>query len=120
MPKETRPDFDSRWFETVPASITVCDRNYIILYMNEWSAEAHKEDGGKNLIGKSLLDCHNPESQKKLREIMATGKPNVYTAEKKGVKKMVFQSPWRKNGKPAGLVEIYFVLPRNLPNHVRT
>jgi transcriptional regulator with PAS, ATPase and Fis domain len=120
LPKQSRPDVDLPWFETVPAAITVCDKRYAILYMNARSAEVNKEAGGKSLIGENLLDCHNPESQRKLREIMATGKPNVYTVEKKGVKKMVYQCPWRKNGKLAGLVEIYFVLPRNLPNRVRT
>jgi transcriptional regulator with PAS, ATPase and Fis domain len=107
------------WFETLPCSVTVCDRDYKILYMNGRAAEVTKEDGGKSLIGQSLLDCHPPKARKKLREVMASGKPNAYTVEKHGVRKQVYQSHWKRGGRVAGLVEISFEIPSNMPNRKR-
>jgi transcriptional regulator with PAS, ATPase and Fis domain len=110
---------DFEWFENLPCAITVCDRNYRILYMNDKTAEVNKEDGGKALIGKNLMDCHPPEAQKKLREVMVSSRPFAFIVERKGVKKMAYQSHWMKNGCVGGLVELYFELPRGIPNRKR-
>jgi len=107
------------WFEQIPCSLTVCDKNYTILYMNEKSASVSSKEGGKALVGRNLLDCHPPIAQKKLREVMASRKPNVYTSEKNKVKKMVFQCQWKSEGRIGGLLEVSFELPRKIPNHVR-
>jgi transcriptional regulator with PAS, ATPase and Fis domain len=108
------------WFERLSCSVTVCDRKYKILYMNERSAEVSSKDGGKTLIGKNLLDCHPPEAQEKLKNVMASGRPNVYTTEKRGTKKLAYQCHWKKDGRTAGLVEFSFELPNKVPNLVRT
>jgi hypothetical protein len=108
------------WFEDLPCSVTVCDKRYKILYLNGRSAEVNASDGGKTLVGKNLLDCHPPDARAKLVKVMASGKPNVYTTEKKGVKKVIFQGHWKKRGRVAGLVEITFELPRHTPHFVRT
>ena len=116
MAKSISSRVDFEWFESIPCAVTVCDRKYKILYMNEMSAEVNEENGGKALIGKNLMDCHPPEAQEKLREVMASRKPYAFTVERKGVKKLAFQSHWRRNGRVAGIVEMYFELPRNIPN----
>jgi len=108
------------WFEELPCSVTVCDARYTILYLNKRSAEVNAKDGGKALVGKNLLDCHPPEAQTKLRRVMESGTPNLYTIEKQGVRKMIYQAHWRKGGRPAGLVEITFELPNEIPHFVRT
>jgi DUF438 domain-containing protein len=108
------------WFDQLPCSMTVCDKDYTILYLNDRSAEINASDGGKTLVGKNLLDCHPAEAKAKLREVMASGKPNVYTIEKKGAKKVIFQAHWKKRGRLAGLVEITFELPSNMPHFVRS
>ena len=113
---EVRPE----WFEELPCAVTVCDRDYKILYMNRESAEVNAKDGGKKLIGKSLMDCNPVEAQAKLRKVMASGKPNVFTVERKGVKKLAYECHWRKGGRVGGLLEIYFELPKDLPNHIRS
>jgi transcriptional regulator with PAS, ATPase and Fis domain len=107
------------WFEELPCAVTVCDRRYRILYMNDRSAEVNKESGGKALIGKSLLDCHPAAAKKKLKEVMASDRPHLYTVERKGKKKLVFQGQWRKGGRLGGLVELYMELPKDMENHVR-
>ncbi|HME18230.1 MAG TPA: PAS domain-containing protein [Nitrososphaerales archaeon] len=107
------------WFEQLPCAVTVCDKNYMILYMNDRAAEVSSKEGGKALIGKNLMDCHPPEAQEKLRKVMASGRPNVYTTEKKGARKLVYQCHWMKGRRVGGLVELSFELPRDMPNHVR-
>jgi DUF438 domain-containing protein len=107
------------WLEGLPCSVTVCDKNYKILYLNGRSAEVNAGDGGKTLIGKNLLDCHPPDARAKLLKVMVSGKPNVYTTERKGVKKVIFQGHWKKRGRAAGLVEITFELPPHAPHFVR-
>ncbi|HYA58350.1 MAG TPA: PAS domain-containing protein [Thermoplasmata archaeon] len=111
---------DLQWFEELPCAVTVCDNDYTILYLNGRSAEVNAKDGGKALVGKNMMDCHPPEAQKKLASVMASGRPNVYTIERNGVKKMIYQSHWRRKGRVAGLVEITFELPEEIPHFVRT
>ncbi len=108
------------WFQQLPCSVTVCDKEYTILYLNDRAAEVNAKDGGKSLIGRNLMDCHPPEAQEKLRRVMASGRPNVYTIEKNGTRKMIFQSHWKKGDEFAGLVEVTFELPSFIPHFVRT
>ena len=110
---------DLAWFEELPCAVTVCAKDYRILFLNARAAEVNAQDGGKDLVGKSLLDCHPPKARAKLRKVMASGRPNVYTIEKNGVRKMIYQAHWRRNGRIAGLVEITFELPRKIPHFVR-
>jgi transcriptional regulator with PAS, ATPase and Fis domain len=107
------------WFEELPCSVTVCDKKYKILYMNDKAAEVSSKDGGKALIGKNLLDCHPSKARARLRKVMASGLPNVYTIEKGNKKKFVYQCHWKKAGKVAGLAEFSFELPPEIPNLVR-
>jgi len=116
MPRSVPVD----WFEGLPCSMTVCDKRYTILYLNARSAEVNAQDGGKALIGRNMLDCHPPDAREKLRRVMASGRPNIYTIERKGTRKMIYQAHWRKRGRVAGLVEITFELPKEIPHFVRT
>ena len=49
--------------------VLVADPRHVIIYMNR-AAIAHYK-GGESLLGKSLLDCHNAESQKTMQEVLA-------------------------------------------------
>jgi transcriptional regulator with PAS, ATPase and Fis domain len=108
------------WLQQLPCAVTVCDKDYTILYLNDRAAEVNAKEGGKNLVGRNLMDCHPPEAQAKLRKVMSSARPNVYTIERNGVRKMIYQAHWKKNGRVAGLVEITFELPREVPHFVRT
>lgn len=107
------------WFDTLSAAVTVCDLNGIVIAMNDKAGDAFAKYGGKDLIGKSLMDCHNPHSQDMIRGMMVTGKTNAYTIEKKGIKKMIYQTPWYTEGRIAGLVEISMEIPPEMPHFVR-
>jgi len=107
------------WIKEFPAAITVCDTQGIILEMNDKAAATFAAEGGKDLIGKNLRDCHKPESWQKILTMLQTGEPNIYTIEKQGIRKLIYQQPWFQNGTVAGIVEMSLVLPKELPHYVR-
>jgi len=107
------------WAEEFGGAITVCDADGVIIDMNRKAAEVFAKYGGAALIGKSLFDCHSPASREKLQTIMQTRATNVYTIEKNGAKKLIYQAPWYKGGEFAGLVDISVELPANMPHFVR-
>lgn len=107
------------WTEEFPGAITVCDAEGIILYMNRQAALSFEKEGGLSLIGRSIFDCHKPESREKIREILRTGQPNVYTIEKQGRKKLIYQSVWTEKGAVRGLVELSLEIPAELPHFIR-
>lgn len=107
------------WKEEVNFAITVCDKDFKVLEMNQKSAKTFAKDGGKALIGTSLMNCHPEHAREKIKQLMAGAKTNAYTIEKNGVKKLIYQTPWYKDGKTAGLVELSFELPAEMPHFVR-
>jgi PAS domain-containing protein len=108
-----------KWFNDCPVAITVCDEQGVILEMNEKAAQIFQKDGGKALIGRNVLDCHPEPSRSKLQSLLGGEAANVYTIEKNGVKKLIYQTPWFCEGRPAGLVEFSLELPAELPHFVR-
>ena len=110
---------DMQWVQSFPGAVTVCDRDGRILMMNEKAQQTFANDGGAALVGRSLFDCHSDASNAKLRSMLASGETNVYTIEKKGVKKLIYQSPWYENGVCAGLVELSLEIPAEMPHFIR-
>jgi len=51
------------------------DTNHVTRYMNRAAIAHYKE--GEALIGRSLLDCHNEQSQEMMIEIMAAMREEV-------------------------------------------
>ena len=109
----------NEWIKEFPVAITVCDKEGIILEMNDRSCESFADDGGRDLIGKNLLDCHPEPARTTLEHLLGSGNSNVYTIEKQGKKKLIFQSPWYENGQYRGLVEISIPIPFDMPHFVR-
>ena len=108
------------WTKEFPAAITVCDTHGVIIAMNDKACDTFAADGGKELIGHNLKDCHKPESWAKIQDMLANGSKNTYTIEKNGIRKMIYQQPWYQDGKIAGIVEISIELPEVLPHYVRS
>lgn len=109
----------STWVKEFCGAITVCDREGRILEMNDKAAMTFEHDGGQSLVGKSVYDCHPPAAIEKIKEIMKTGKPHAYTIEKKGVKKLIYQTPWHANGEIKGIMELSLEIPFDMPHFVR-
>ena len=107
------------WVREFAGSITVCDPDGIILEMNDKAAQTFAEEGGKGLIGKNLLDCHPEPARTKTRELLDTRRTNVYTIEKRGQKKLVYQAPWYQDGRYGGFIEVVLEIPTHVPHFVR-
>jgi len=110
---------DHEWIKEFPAAITVCDPEGIILEMNDKAAKTFEKDGGYKLVGSNMFDCHPDSARDKVERLLAARVKNVYTIEKNGVKKMIFQSPWYKDGEYAGFVELSLEIPFEMPHFIR-
>lgn len=108
------------WAQEFPGAVTVCDLQGVVLYMNERAGRTFERWGGLALVGKSLLDCHPAPARAKLLGLLRTGGTNAYTIEKGGVKKLIYQAPWYRDGSCRGLVELSLEIPADLPHHVRS
>ena len=84
------------WLKEINAAVTICNNHGIIVYMNEKSEKVFKNDGGKDLLGKSLFDCHPEPALTKLKEMLNDGSTNVYTIEKNGRRKLFTKRPGLK------------------------
>ena len=51
------------------AAVVICNLNHEIIYMNPAAVVNYAKRGGDKLIGRSLLECHNKESQEKIRQV---------------------------------------------------
>ncbi|MBN1567823.1 MAG: PAS domain-containing protein [Acidobacteria bacterium] len=100
-------------------AITVCDLQGIVVGMNEKAAEGYRSFGGKELIGKSLLECHPEPARNKLLKLLQTGECNIYTIEKNGIKKFIYQAPWHQNGQRYGMIELVLEIPFDIPHFIR-
>ena len=50
--------------------IVICNLDHDILYMNPQAVKNYAKWGGAALVGKNLFNCHNPQSQEKIRKVM--------------------------------------------------
>ena len=108
------------WTDGFIGAITVCDCDGIVVYMNDLSKKQFAKSGDSDLLGKSLIDCHPEPAQSLLLKMLAEPNPNSYTIEKKGIRKMIHQTPWMEDGEFKGVVELSFEIPVELPHYVRT
>lgn len=107
------------WMIKFPGSITVSDADGIIIDMNEKAADSFIGDGGFNLKGKNLFECHPEPSRSQLKGMFKNQELNVYTIEKKGIKKLIYQTPWYQEGKFAGFIELSLEIPWDMPHFIR-
>jgi transcriptional regulator with PAS, ATPase and Fis domain len=107
------------WVDEFPHAVTVCSADGTITDMNEESARVFAEDGGRDLIGTNILDCHPEPARKILENLLKTRLRNIYTIQKEGKRKLIYQSPWYRDGEFAGLVELSLDLPESMPHFDR-
>jgi PAS domain S-box-containing protein len=107
------------WAEGFSGAVTVCDPEGIIIEMNESAIRMFQKWGGDKLLGKNLLDCHPEPARSKLKELMEKRQTNIYTTEKNGVRKLVYQAPWQVKGEYRGFVEMVMEIPVSMPHFVR-
>lgn len=107
------------WVKNADVAITICDPEGIILDMNDKSCEVFAGDGGKSLIGTNVLDCHPERARKILANMLKEKRSHCYTIEKNGSKKLIYETPWYKDGIYMGFVEIIIEIPQEIPNYLR-
>lgn len=105
------------WMNGIGCAVTICDTEGVILYMNDRARATFASHG--DLIGQNLFPCHSERSRRMIRHMLATGETNSYTIEKNGQRKLIYQTPWRRDGEIAGMAELSIVLPEELPHYVR-
>lgn len=52
-------------------AVVICNVEHEIIYMNPAAVLRYAKRGGADLIGKNLLDCHNPKSKELIKETVA-------------------------------------------------
>ncbi len=107
------------WVKEFSGAITICDAQGILVEMNDKAEETLRDDGGRTLIGKNILDCHPEPARSQLREMLEKHQPNIYTIEKNGVKKLIYQTPLFSGGEFIGFAELSLEIPFEMPHFVR-
>ena len=107
------------WVRELPAEIMVCDYRGLILEMNTGAEILFAEDGGRGLLGANLLDCHPAPALGKLKRMLEEQIAHAYFNTENSVKRFFFQSPWYRDGRYAGFVEISFEVPEIIPHFIR-
>lgn len=109
----------SLFLNNFDASITICDIDGKITYMNDKAIRTFEKYGGSKLIGSSIYDCHPEPAKTKLAEMISNQKKNSYTIEKDGVKKLIYQSPFYEGDEYKGFAEISLEIPFDIPHFNR-
>lgn len=84
-------------------AVVICDTKHEIVYMNPAAVMRYAKSGGADLVGSSLLDCHNPQSgaiiEKVLKWFEASKDHNlVYTYFNEKENKDVYMVALRDDG----------------------
>ena len=107
------------WIKEFPGAAIVCDEAGMIIEMNGKAISNFEKDGGAALLGKNVVDCHPEPARTKLQDMMASRRANIYTIEKAGIKKLIYQVPWTRDGHYRGFVELSLEIPFEMPHFVR-
>ena len=107
------------YFKEVNLAVTICDKEGKILEMNDKSRKTFLKPGQEDLIGKNVLDCHPEPAHSLLADMLQNPRTNVYTIEKKGVKKLIYQTPWYVEGEFMGFMELSMEIPFEMMQRVR-
>lgn len=104
------------YLEHAPMSVTMCDREGIVVYQNE---TARTNDG--NVVGRNMLACHSVKTRAKIEHMLSTGQGNTYAIIKNGKHHMVHHLPWveEASGSVAGLIELVIPIPDAYPTFDR-
>ena len=52
-------------------AIVICNLEHEIIYMNPTAINRYAKSGGVNLLGKSLMNCHNSKSNEMIQKVVA-------------------------------------------------
>lgn len=52
------------------SEVVICDLEHTIIYMNSAAVSVYAKEGGEELLGKCLLDCHSPRSVEMIKKVV--------------------------------------------------
>ncbi len=89
--------------ESDKAPIVICNTEHTVIYMNDSAIKKYEKYGAAELVGKSILSCHNEKSCKMIIEItewFGKSKSNntVYTSRNEEENKDVYMVALRDSG----------------------
>lgn len=91
-------------------AVVICNIEHEIIYMNPAAVQSYEKWGGADLVGKSILNCHNPASGERIREVADwfaadEGHNMIYTFHNEKQNKDVYMVALREEGKLIGYYE---------------
>lgn len=98
---------DNNYFKSVidadEAPVVICDLSHTVVYMNHTAVKRYEKRGGAALIGRSLMGCHNADSNSKIERVIAWFKKDpannkVYTFRNEKENKDVYMIALRNDG----------------------
>jgi PAS domain-containing protein len=103
-------DFFKSVLEQDRCAVVICNLEHEIIYMNSTAIRYFDKRGGERLVGQSIMDCHNGESQEKMRRVVewfaASPEHNiVYTSHNEKQNKDIYMVALRAEGKLIGYYE---------------
>lgn len=103
-------DFYKSIIDQDRSAIVICNLKHEIIYMNPAAIENNSKWGGEKLIGQSIMECHNAESQEKMKQVVewfaASSEHNiVYTFYNEKQNKDVYMVALRSDGELIGYYE---------------
>jgi PAS domain-containing protein len=103
-------DFYKSIIDQDRCAVVICNLNHEIIYMNPAAIENYSKHGGGQLVGQSIMNCHNAESQAKMQQVVAwfAASPEhniVYTFHNAKQNKDVYMVALRSEGKLIGYYE---------------
>jgi PAS domain-containing protein len=94
------------------AAVTITDQDFLISFMNDRAAAFYAEDGGVELIGRNLLDCHRDDHKTVIRAAYDRYRagdltPTRYHAQKEGgAPESIVHIPMMVDGQFRGIAEL--------------
>ncbi len=85
------------------SAVVLCDLEHTILYMNPAAGERYARRGGMALVGRSLLECHTPQANKRIEKVVAWFRESeahnlIYTFHNEEENKDVYMVALRDEG----------------------
>lgn len=92
------------------SAIVICNLQHEIIYMNAAAVKNYEKFGGEQLMGKNLLNCHNPKSRERIKQVVqwfAESKEHnlIYTFHNEKQNKDVYMVALREGDRLIGYYE---------------
>lgn len=92
------------------SAVVICNLEHEIIYMNPAAVKNYEKWGGEKLVGQSLLNCHNENSVKRIKEVIKWFEESeenniIYTFYNKKQNKDVYMVALRDEEKLIGYYE---------------